>query len=305
LRSWALELLKCLACGGSPLLHAEGGVQCPRCPARYSLRDDIVSFLGEPNPVVLREREAVRKLDGGSLEASGRLALLLERMDTALLSEEEASEYPCLQHARECRAQIQELLETQPIPPGVLVELGADHCWASGLFIDAGCRVVAVDITDHLQLAPRARDPALCRIKADMNVLPLRDGSVDIVWATAAAHHSWDLGRTFREAARVLRPGGRLFFCCEPMPSWLRYPFGKDFGHDEKALGINETWNPRAVWLRQCARAGLRPRLAFPRLDPRTIRQRLRARHLPELLFPLVRPFLRALQVSIHLVASK
>src|SRR5262249_57845657 len=102
--------------------------------------------------------------------------------------------YECLRHAAQCRSQIQEILTRDPLTPGAfVVELGADHCWASGLFLDAGCRVLAVDITDHLRLAPRADHPELCRIQADMNALPLHDGCADVVWATAAAHHSWDL----------------------------------------------------------------------------------------------------------------
>lgn len=267
---------------------------------------DIADFLGDPHPVVARESAAVSRLDEGAAEEAGRLRVLLRRMETGALEDAEIAAYPCLGHAAESRSQIRDILKRYPLAPGeLLVELGADHCWASGLFLDAGCRVIAVDITDHQRLAARGDDPALCRIKADMNALPLRNASADVVWATAAAHHSWDLARTFREAARVLRPGGRLFFCCEPMPSWLRYPFGTDFGHDERELGINETWIPRSSWLRLCKRAGFEPRLLFPDMDRETIRQRLQARRLPAALAPLVAPFVRTVQVSIHLLAAR
>ncbi|MEM6795285.1 MAG: methyltransferase domain-containing protein [Acidobacteriota bacterium] len=157
-----------------------------------------------------------------------------------------------------------------------------------------------------MHLAERASDPNLCRLQSDMNALPLADASVETVWATAAAHHSWDLGATFREAARVLKPGGRLYFCCEPMPSWLRWPLGLAVGDAERELGIHETWVPRWRWLALARRAGFRVRLVFPELSDAQMAERLRARSVPDALAPalgaLVRPALRVLQVSIHLV---
>ncbi len=304
LRDWAVGLFRCPACGAALRREAEG-LACASCPARYPTDDDVTSFLDRPNAIVAREASAVSTLDGQSPEATERLRVLLGRFDGDGVSPQDLLEYRCLQHALDSRGQIRELLRSHPLSPGVVLEIGADHCWASSVFLDAGCRVIALDITDHLRLAPRASDPGLCRIKSDMNAPPLRDGSVDTVWATAAAHHSWDLGRTFREAARVLRPGGRLYFACEPMPSWLRYPFGTDFGHEERALGINETWVPRGRWLRLCATAGFEPELVFPAMDRETVASRLRSRHLPTALAPLALPFLRTLQVSIHLVATK
>jgi hypothetical protein len=83
-------------------------------------------------------------------------------------------------------------------------------------------------------------------------------------------HDSWDLGLTFREIARILKPGGTAYLCGEPLPSWLRYVAGGQFGHKERALGINETWIRRDVWLRHCREAGLVPRIVFPNLSDRS-----------------------------------
>lgn len=63
----------------------------------------------------------------------------------------------------------------------------------SNLLRDYGHRVLATDITDHLSLATRPDDPDLCRILSDMNRIPLKNEAVDVVWVTAAVHHSWNL----------------------------------------------------------------------------------------------------------------
>jgi SAM-dependent methyltransferase len=138
-----------------------------------------------------------------------------------------------------------------------------------------------------------------------MNRVPLADQVADLVWSTAAAHHSWDLERTFREAARILRPGGRLAFTCEPMPAWPRYLFGRDFGRAERALGINETWIRRATWLRLARRAGLTPAIRLPALSAAAIRERLAERGWPPALARWTLPVLPLLQVSVHLVATR
>ena len=50
----------------------------------------------------------------------------------------------------------------------------------------------------------------------DLSAYP--EGSFDLIFGQAALHHlAHDLGRLSKEAARVLRPGGKLVFIFEPM----------------------------------------------------------------------------------------
>jgi ubiquinone/menaquinone biosynthesis C-methylase UbiE len=51
---------------------------------------------------------------------------------------------------------------------------------------------------------------------ADAERLPFEDASFDLVLGHAVLHHIPDLGRAFREFARVLAPGGTLMFAGEP-----------------------------------------------------------------------------------------
>ena len=53
--------------------------------------------------------------------------------------------------------------------------------------------------------------------------LPLRDGSVDLVYGFAFAHHLPDVERFLGEVARVLRPGGRCVLMDNAYsPLWQR-----------------------------------------------------------------------------------
>jgi malonyl-CoA O-methyltransferase len=50
------------------------------------------------------------------------------------------------------------------------------------------------------------------RICADADVLPLADASVDLIFSSLCVQWSMNLPATLREWARVLKPGGRIFF---------------------------------------------------------------------------------------------
>ena len=306
MREWALPLLRCLECAATTLELRSNDLHCPTCGTIYAFRDGVVDFLHRPHPTIVREREAVHRIDREAGAPPERMRVVLGRLNRDELTDEDLASSEHIRAIAESRSQVLALFEEdRPAPGSVVLEIGADVGWASSLLLAGGCRVIAIDITDHLLLAADRDSPNLCRLFADMNRVPLADATVDVVFAASCVHHSWDLGLTFREIARVLKPGGAVYLCGEPLPSFLRYVTGGRFGHKERALGINETWVRRDVWLRQCRGAGLQPRIVYPNLTDGQLRARLRKRRLPGFLSSVLRPAMSALQVSVHLRADK
>lgn len=54
-------------------------------------------------------------------------------------------------------------------------------------------------------------------IQSISEYIPLASNSVDIIYGRQVLHHIPDLKQALQECARVLRPGGRVIFCREPV----------------------------------------------------------------------------------------
>jgi SAM-dependent methyltransferase len=84
----------------------------------------------------------------------------------------------------------------------------------SGLFCrlaaDAGAEVAGIDASPELLEIARERTPTGEFVAGDMESLPWQDASFDVVTGIAAFSFTGNPARALREAARVLRPDGRV-----------------------------------------------------------------------------------------------
>lgn len=111
----------------------------------------------------------------------------------------------------------------RPKPRSRVLDLGAGRGWAAKQFALRHCDAVAVEINDDDQIGI-GRSLALMQqagvcydiLIANSQNLPFADHSFDIVFASAALHHSTSLEKVLAEAARVLRRGGKLVAIHEP-----------------------------------------------------------------------------------------
>ncbi len=95
---------------------------------------------------------------------------------------------------------------------GVL-DIGCGPGWVTVQYAKGGARVTSVDLTARA-VELTQRHCALKGVSADIRQgnaeeLPFADGRFDLVVASGVLHHTPDTQRTFVEAFRVTRPGGR------------------------------------------------------------------------------------------------
>ena len=110
-------------------------------------------------------------------------------------------------------------LDLAALQPGeAVLDLGSGSgtdVFCAALLVGESGHVVGVDITDEqLDKAARLRDrdgfSQVRFVEAHIEELPFEDASFDAVISNGVINLSPAKGRVFAEAARVLRPGGRL-----------------------------------------------------------------------------------------------
>jgi len=122
---------------------------------------------------------------------------------------------------------INQLAHTMPFQSGQsLLDVGSNTCWASNFFAIRGLQVIALDIaTPELQglytsdYFIEAGSSYFERVLGSMYDMPLASSSLDYVYCCEVLHHNdtSSLRRTFQEAFRVLKPGGKLLVVNETL----------------------------------------------------------------------------------------
>jgi SAM-dependent methyltransferase len=92
-----------------------------------------------------------------------------------------------------------------------VLDVGCGEGRFTSELVNAGVDAVGLDVAEEPLRRARARDSAL-----ELHVIdadgpwPLKDASVDVVWAGETIEHVADTAGWYSQARRVLAPGGRL-----------------------------------------------------------------------------------------------
>lgn len=154
-----------------------------------------------------------------------------------------------------------------------VLDLGAGRGWAAKQFASLGCDAVALDVTADENIG-LGRGRALMehagvffeRVIGDGENLPFQPETFDLVFCSAALHHSSDLPLLLKNVQTVLKTGGRLCAIREPSLSALENEaeaLARDAA-DEAEVGINETRPAFADYLLAMRSAGLQPTMVVP-----------------------------------------
>jgi SAM-dependent methyltransferase len=131
-----------------------------------------------------------------------------------------------------------------------VLELACGTAYFSAWLARAGASVVAVDLSgEQLETArrlQRRRGPVFPLVQADAERVPLAAGRFDLVVSEHGAAAWCDPARWLPEAARLLRPGGRLVFLTNSHLSALCVPAGEGVAGERLVRGQREAY--RVQW---------------------------------------------------------
>jgi SAM-dependent methyltransferase len=207
--------LRLFALESDPREVREGTLKCIACGAESAVHRGVGHLLLDPPEHVLREAAGLQRFadymrdDGWDRDRVRKLPDIEDG-------------YWFVQGAS-----IRQLISTMSFRPGqTLLDVGSNTCWASNYFAVRGLRVVALDIsTPELQglytsdFFIEDGTSYFERVLGSMYDMPLASNSLDYVFCCEVLHHNDtdSLRRTFREAFRVLRPGGKLLVINETL----------------------------------------------------------------------------------------
>jgi len=255
--------------GGSEGIVWDGALVCRGCGRRYAIREGVVlaGVLDDAWVAILGEMIQRRLLTEDALRGAPE--------------EERAYDARHAEQGRQSRAIADacfEAVQQRWVELGArrVLDCGAGMMETSDWFARQGAEVVAVEpeismlryaAFEGLNAAPLRscemggrtyfnRNPApfpayFNRFAADCQRLPFAEGAFDLAFCRATAHHATDLNAAMAEMARVVRPGGHVVLCAEPIRSVL----DRESDHLENCAGCEHGLNEHVPTLWNYLRA--------------------------------------------------
>jgi len=268
---FATEFLRCPSCRRDRTLTLratasdarevrEGALECGACGASFPLHRGVGQLMPDPPEHVAREAAGLARFadrmrdDGWNKELIRRLPLVDQG-------------YWYVQ-ARS----MEQLLGTLRFRPGQwLLDVGSNTCWASNHFAVRGLRVIALDISltelQGLYTSDYFIEDGTSyfeRVLGSMYDMPVASATLDYVYCCEVLHHNdaATLRRTFEEAHRVLKPGGRMLIVNETIKT-RHDPVGVHTEGVDIYEGYEHAfWASRYRW--EASRAGFLTRVLHP-----------------------------------------
>ena len=130
-----------------------------------------------------------------------------------------------------------------------VVELACGTAYLSAWLTTAGAKTVALDLSREQLLTARRLQgrvgPAFPLVQADAERVPLMSGRFDLVISEHGVAAWCDPERWLPEAARLLRPGGRLVFLTNSVLSALCVPTDEGVAEERLVRGQRDAYKVR------------------------------------------------------------
>jgi SAM-dependent methyltransferase len=107
----------------------------------------------------------------------------------------------------------------------VVIEAGCGEGYGADLLAGIARRVLALDYDAPAVAHVARRYPRVAPARANLVMLPVGSGTVDVVVSLQVVEHLWEQDRFLAECRRVLRPGGTLIVST---PNRLTFSPGRD-----------------------------------------------------------------------------
>lgn len=274
MREELLGLIVCPECRGDLAVAkarweggeiVEGRIACRICGKSYPIEEGIVYLVPENRRRYCREEDAAHERALGTGFFDGVKGDIFFNWPHQLPPDADAkNQIELSSHSKSFLRVLERVRGDETV-----LDFGAGFCWTSRDFAQKGCYVVALDVSPFMLRRAKAYLDHYSiffeRVIADMENMPVRDGSFDLVFGASAIHHACDLRKTASELARAAKSGGWVITIRDhlrpvylSLEEWKEEDRDSSFGINEKAFNYLEY--TEAFWA-----AGLRPAITLSR----------------------------------------